>query len=113
MYGQRIKQLRITHKLTQDELAEELSVSPKTIGSWEREERKPSIDVIRTMAKLFSVTTDYLLGTDNGINHKSNKDETHTIAAHLDKDLSDKDKQEIMSFIDYIKHRDHSSDSDK
>lgn len=62
MYGERIQQLRTAKGYTQDSLGDRLNVSPKTIGTWERESRKPPIDKISEMATLFGVSTDYLLG---------------------------------------------------
>lgn len=64
MYGQRILEMRTKRGYTQDSLGAVLNVSPKTIGTWEREDRKPPIDKLTQMAKLFDVTTDYLLGVN-------------------------------------------------
>ena len=62
MYGLRIRNLRIENDYTQDSLAEKLNVSPKTIGSWEREDRLPPVDKLSALAKLFNVTIDYIMG---------------------------------------------------
>jgi transcriptional regulator with XRE-family HTH domain len=43
-------------------------VSPKTVGTWEREDRKPPLDQLNKMADLFDVTTDYLLGRSDNPN---------------------------------------------
>lgn len=62
MFGERLRELRTEHEYTQDTLGEMFGVSPKTIGSWERGTREPPMDVIRKMASLFDVSTDYLIG---------------------------------------------------
>lgn len=65
MFGERLRDLRNEKHLTQDDLGEKLGVSPKTIGTWERGTREPPMKTINTLAKLFDVSTDYLLGRTN------------------------------------------------
>ncbi len=48
--------------LTQEELAEKLNISQKSISKYETGARKPSFETLTEMAKLFNVSTDYLLG---------------------------------------------------
>jgi transcriptional regulator with XRE-family HTH domain len=56
-----ITALRTLHKLTQQQLGEQLNYSDKTISKWERAEAFPDIYVLKQMAELFSVTVDYFL----------------------------------------------------
>ncbi len=56
-----ITALRTVHKLTQQQLGEQLNYSDKTISKWERAEAFPDIYVLKQMAELFSVTVDYFL----------------------------------------------------
>jgi len=65
MYGSRIRDLRKNYGYTQGTLAEKLSVSEKTIGAWEREDRTPPLDKLLTLSKMFNVTTDYILGSQS------------------------------------------------
>ncbi len=46
---------------TQEELAEKLNVSRQSISKWESAQSIPDVTKIMEMAKLFSVSTDYLL----------------------------------------------------
>lgn len=46
---------------TQAEVAEKLNVSFQTVSLWERGENVPSLDKLPEIAKLFNVTTDWLL----------------------------------------------------
>lgn len=50
----RIKSLRSTHDLTQDELAEKLEVSRQTIISLEKERYNPSITLAFKLARIFN-----------------------------------------------------------
>lgn len=58
----RIKSLRLNKFLTQKELGKLINVSPVSIGCWESGTKKPSIEALIAMAKVFNVSSDYLLG---------------------------------------------------
>ena len=65
MLGQRINELRIAMGWSQVQLAEKLSISKQTVSNWENENIQPSIEMLVRLAKLFHVSTDYLLGLEN------------------------------------------------
>lgn len=62
MNGKRLKMLREEKGLTQKELAEKLSLTPKAISFYELGSREPSGDALIQMANILGTTTDYLLG---------------------------------------------------
>jgi transcriptional regulator with XRE-family HTH domain len=59
--GATIKRLRTEHGLTQQQLAEYLSVSMQTISRWETSVTYPDVIMLPILAKRFNVTIDYLL----------------------------------------------------
>ncbi len=61
----RIAQERKKLGLNQEELAAKVGVSQKSISKYERGTRRPNYETLTAMAKLFNVSVDYLLGTDN------------------------------------------------
>jgi transcriptional regulator with XRE-family HTH domain len=61
--GSKIRFLREKHGLKQINLANALQVSPQAVSKWEKGANLPDIPIILKIAKLFDVTTDYLLGT--------------------------------------------------
>ncbi len=63
-FGQRLKQLRQKADFTQEQLAEELSVSGQAVSRWENGSAMPDIFLFPILAEIFGVTTDYLLGVD-------------------------------------------------
>lgn len=65
MLGKRINELRIAHGWNQVQLAQKLNISKQTVSNWENENIQPSIEMLIRLAKLFHVSTDYLLGLDN------------------------------------------------
>lgn len=60
-FATRLQTLRKALGMTQEELAEALNVSLEHLSKMERGKRKPSIELIVTMACYFHVSTDYLL----------------------------------------------------
>lgn len=66
--GDRLRDLRISHQLTHQALAEKLDVAMRMIARYEASETDPSGDVVRRIADVFNVTTDYLLGRSDDPN---------------------------------------------
>ena len=62
MYGKRIKELRIERGYTQQELAEILHTSQKTISKYELDSTDLSTIMIERICKFFDISSDYLLG---------------------------------------------------
>lgn len=88
MLNNKIKELRLAHKLNQVELAEKLSVTKQTVSNWENNNIQPSIDMLVKIADCFSTTTDYLL--ERNENNIINADGlTITEIAHIQQLISD------------------------
>lgn len=64
MLGEQIKSLRLAKGINQVELAKDLGVSKQTVSNWENNNILPSVELLITIAKYFSCTTDYLLELD-------------------------------------------------
>lgn len=65
MIAEKIKKLREARGWSQAELARRLSVSRNGVNSWEQGLSMPSPACLVDLAKVFSVSTDYLLGIEN------------------------------------------------
>ena len=65
MLGQRIYEIRTAMGWSQVDLAKRLGVAKQTVSNWENENIQPSIEMLVRLARLFNVTTDYLLGLEN------------------------------------------------
>lgn len=63
--GKRLRSLRIDNVYTLRYVGEQIGVSPQTVSQWELGNRMPSIDRLFELSKLFSTTSDYLLGLSN------------------------------------------------
>lgn len=62
--GTNIKRLRLGKGLTQEQLAELLSVSSAAVSKWEAKSTYPDITLLFPLAQIFGVTIDELLGYD-------------------------------------------------
>ena len=64
MLNQRIRALRLARGMSQVELANRLGVTKQSVSNWENDNIQPSIEMLKKLAAVFSVTTDYLLGLE-------------------------------------------------
>ncbi|WP_147564670.1 helix-turn-helix domain-containing protein [Clostridium tyrobutyricum] len=94
--GQRIKHLREELDLTQEELGKILNVSKPTISRYEADTNEPNTETLKTIAKYFNVSTDYLLENTNIKN-------TYSSADKITKSLND--DPELTEFWDTLKDR--------
>ena len=62
--GNKIKSLRIQHKMSQTELAKRLGVSDSIISGYERGTRTPSVDVLINLKNIFNVSLDYFFNDE-------------------------------------------------
>ena len=91
-FGSRLKHLRLNHNMTQPALAKKLQVTKSVISAYETGLRMPSYETLLMISKVFSVSTDYLLGNDIG---KAN---------YIDvSGLSEKEIEAVRTIIDSLK----------
>lgn len=96
----RIKELRITHHLSQNELAQKLGVRRETVAQWERGKNAPSRR-LKELSLLFNVSTDYLLGESDTANAADIPD-TSTLPPLTAKDERDiaRDLERMIESLD-------------
>jgi transcriptional regulator with XRE-family HTH domain len=63
-FGEKLKTLRKGLNLTQQQLAERVGVAKSVVSYYESGDRYPSYDVLIKLARIFHVTTDYLLDVE-------------------------------------------------
>lgn len=61
-FGERLKQERLNFNLSRNELAKILNVSVRTVSYWENNQRECDFNTLISIANLFDVSIDYLLG---------------------------------------------------
>ncbi|MBE6056893.1 MAG: helix-turn-helix transcriptional regulator [Clostridium sp.] len=128
MLGDKIKKLRKSKNITQEELGKNIGVTTSMVGMYETNARKPSYEVLIKIAEFFSVSTDFLLNTEEkldmtldsvkkvynmlkeatdeyGIEEVTEKQENKikTLAAHFEgEEFTDEDVEDIENFIKFI-----------
>jgi len=63
--AENLRKQRRQNDMTQEEVAEMLSVSPQSVSKWERGETLPDITMLPALSHLFQVSVDALLGMDS------------------------------------------------
>ena len=64
-FGEKLKALRTERGLTQEQLAARLYVSRTAVSKWETGGGSPNLDSLQALARLFDVSVDDLLSTDD------------------------------------------------
>lgn len=59
--GEKIAQLRVAENISQEQLAEKISVSRQSVSKWEMDQALPQIDKVLQLCELFDVSADELL----------------------------------------------------
>ena len=59
--GEKITRLRIAANISQEQLAEKISVSRQSVSKWEMDQALPQIDKVLQLCELFDISTDELL----------------------------------------------------
>ncbi len=94
--GAFLKELRKEKGLTQEQLAEQLGVSGRTISRWETGNNMPDISLLTEIADLFSVSITELI--DGERKNGEMKDETKEIAGRM-ADYADSEKAVMIRNI--------------
>lgn len=98
--GQRIRKRRQVLKITQQELAQALGVSPQHISLIEQDKAAPSITLLPKLAEQLGITIDYLVSGKEGVI-------TDIIPAiKADKNLNLKAKRTLIAFVELLQGTD-------
>ena len=91
-FGSVLKTLRLKENTTQAQLAQKLGLTKSVISAYETGLRLPSYDILIHIAKIYNVSTDYLLGLE----HKQELDLSG---------LTQEEKDALMNLIKVMKQR--------
>ncbi len=69
-FGERLSQLRKTNNLKAEDLADIVGVKRRIVFMYEKNESKPSFDVLIALADYFNVSLDYLVGRSDEAKRK-------------------------------------------
>lgn len=107
-----IKDLREKRDMTQKELADALYVTDSTISHYEQGVNVPTTEMVIKLAKIFNVTTDYLLNNCNDsinyskvLNKKLGKDMTIGKAVSIMLNASKEEKDIVAGVIKMMEYQ--------
>jgi len=97
-FGKKLRECREAKKFSQNELAKLIEAHHSIIGKYERDEVKPSIDVVKKIANILETTVGYLLGESQDT--QVLKDPTMLQRLNDISQLKEKDKEHILYTLD-------------
>jgi transcriptional regulator with XRE-family HTH domain len=97
-FGAKLAICRKTKKLSQSELARMLGTNHSIIGKYERDEVKPSIDVVKKLADTLDTTVAFLLGETDDMELLKNPDMLKRL--NDINNLTQKDREGILFALD-------------
>ena len=102
--GNFLKELRKAKNITQEELANHLNVSRKSVSRWETGTNMPDLDILIELSKFYDVNIDEILNGQKRENNEVNIDETvSNVAAISDNTLNTiKRRMHILFIIGFI-----------
>ncbi|MDN2452560.1 helix-turn-helix transcriptional regulator [Lactobacillus sp. UCMA15818] len=110
-FGSKLRELRNSKKMTQEELGKILNVSKVSISGYENDTREPDKQAIKKLAELFNVSTDYLLGVENSQDEKDLKDfldeNLEKGMTYANEELTDEDKEKLKIALTQIFWKHH------
>lgn len=63
--GERLKELRTQHGLSQEQVGKRLGLSKGAIGAYENNTNMPPADVLAHLAVMYNTSSDYILGLNS------------------------------------------------
>lgn len=103
---QKLKSLRIEHKMTQNNVASYLHVARSTIAGYETKNRQPSHEKLTALAELFHVSVDFLINDHDLAETSCNPPNDELALLSLYRALSDTSKKELVELGQLLRIRD-------
>jgi transcriptional regulator with XRE-family HTH domain len=97
-FGKKLREAREAVSLSQKDLATKIGSVHTVIGRYERDEMKPSIDVVKRLAEELGTTVGYLIGEAK--ESKLLKDPVMLQRFQEINELNDSDKACVFTFLD-------------
>jgi transcriptional regulator with XRE-family HTH domain len=94
----RLYELRKKNGLSQEELADKLGISRQAVSKWERAEASPDTDNLILLARLYGITLDELLNTEDAKDlalENQESDQLEEVVENKKEEPKEKQKEEI------------------
>ena len=109
LFGDRLKELRKEHNLTQEDIGNLCDVAKNTVSNWENNVNQPSFEITKKLAEYFGVTIDYLLNfTQDDVDNMERLKQALKQAGMWDysiDDMSREDFEKAMKIVAMLKEK--------
>lgn len=109
LFGDRLKELRKEHNLTQEDIGNLCDVAKNTVSNWENNVNQPSFEITKKLAEYFGVTIDYLLNfTQDNVDNMERLKQALKQAGMWDysiDDMSREDFEKAMKIVAILKEK--------
>lgn len=78
-FGQKLRELRREHGLSQDDLAQRLNLTHGAISLYELGKRNPDLDALNLLCDFFDVTSDFILGRVSALSVSTQDDDEREV----------------------------------
>ena len=101
--GNRLKELRLTHRLTQQEIAEKMGIPKSTYGNYERGERGVPLSQLNKLCAIYNVKMDDFVKEDRIVIEKPiNRNCDFFIEVFRDVEFSKKQQERLLEYAKFI-----------
>ncbi|MCM3411496.1 helix-turn-helix domain-containing protein [Metabacillus litoralis] len=101
--GERLRKAREQKRLSQLEVYRRTNISNKTLSRYENGGSQPDVETLKTLATLYEVSVNSLLGVEEPWYKKDDKDEDAQFILRAKQDLSKEAFDELMDFTKRMK----------
>ncbi|WP_252902869.1 helix-turn-helix domain-containing protein [Paucilactobacillus hokkaidonensis] len=85
--------------IDRNKMSDDLNIKYTTLTAWIKGDSYPRIDKIELMARYFGVSKSDLVEEQN----QNRNEPADLVAAHIDEDTPDEEKEQIINFIENLK----------
>lgn len=104
--GANLRRLRMTRKMSQEELARKSVVSQSAISAIEKDQRSPTTDTLAMLAKALGCTQSQLLGEESSQREPTESELKFALFGGDSEEITDAQFEEVKRFARFIKERD-------
>lgn len=104
-FADMLQYLRRREGLSQAELAEKLNIAKSTVSMYERDERKPSFEMLEAIADFFNINMDTLVGSAQKPAQKTPEEKEREEINRLLDQVRPEDRMTVLALLKSLAHR--------
>lgn len=106
MIPQRLKALRKSKQLTQEQLGQEINVTKVSVSGYENGNRTPDTATLQRIADFFAVSVDYLLGrTDKPTSILTPASSQENLFFLDEENITPEEAEELKKHLEFLRYK--------